>query len=168
MQSSPAKRASGSVSDYKPSRIDVAKTVLKDFIRRRKFDRIGIVMFGGDAVTKSPLTRDYDFLATQIDDVRFRELKQGTAIGMGLLGGVSRLRNSQAKTKVIILMTDGDSNVGTVNPITASSLARQENIKIYTIGIGQKDRVIIPIYAYDSLGRRGQLIANVPPYLNPG
>lgn len=153
--------------DYKPNRMEVAKEVLKDFIRRRKYDRIGIVLFGGDAVTKSPLTRDYDFLAHQIDDIRFRELKQGTAIGMGLLGGVSRLRNSKAKTKVIVLLTDGDSNVGTINPMTAANLARQENIKIYAIGIGQKDRVIIPIYAYDTFGRRGALIANVPSYLNP-
>lgn len=154
-------------TDYLPNRMEIAKQVLKDFVGRRTHDRIGLVLFGGEAVTKSPLTHDLTFLKNQIDDIRFRELKQGTAIGMGLLGGISRLRHSKTQTKIIILMTDGDSNVGTINPITAANLARQENIKIYTIGIGQKDRVLVPIYAYDATGRKGQLIAQVPSYLNP-
>lgn len=154
-------------TDFWPNRMEVAKRCLKDFIGRRLHDRIGLVLFGGEAVTKSPLTRDYDFLSRQVDDIRFRELKQGTAIGMGLLGGVTRLRNSVSKNKVIILMTDGDSNVGTVNPITAAKLAREENTKVYTIGIGQNDRVVVPIYSYDAAGRRGPVIAKVPSYLNP-
>jgi Ca-activated chloride channel family protein len=154
-------------TDFSPNRMEVSKSVIRDFIKRRNQDRIALVLFGGEAVTKSPLTYDYPFLLQQIDDIRFRELKQGTAIGMGLLGGISRLRNSKSKNRVIILFTDGDSNVGTINPITAAHLARQEHIRVYTIGIGQKDRVVVSIYSYDLEGRRTQLIAQVPSYLNP-
>ena len=153
--------------DFEPSRIQVAKDVVRDFIRRRSQDRISIVIFSGDAVTKAPLTRDYDFLTAQVEDIRLREMKQGTAIGMGLSTGISRLRSSESKTKVIVLLTDGDSNVGAINPVTASRLARQEKIKIYTIGIGKSNRVVVPIYSYDIYGKKSQLIAQVPSYLNP-
>lgn len=153
--------------DFTPNRITVAKAVLRDFVRRRSQDRVGIVLFSGDAVTKCPLTNDNDFLLSMVDDIRLRELKQGTAIGMGLANGIVRLKASEAKTKVLILMTDGDSNVGAINPITAANLARQEGIKIYTIGIGKSNRVVVPIYAYDAYGRRTQLVAQVPSYLNP-
>lgn len=153
--------------DIPPSRILVAKQVIRDFIRRRGEDRIGLVLFGGEAVTKCPLTRDFDFLLSQVEDVKLRELKQGTAIGMGLASSISRLRHSEAKNRIIILLTDGDSNVGAINPVTAAMLARQEGIKIYTIGIGKADRVVVPIYAYDMFGKRTQLIAQVPSYINP-
>lgn len=153
--------------DFPPSRIIVAKSLIKDFIRKRQNDRIGLVIFGGEAVTKCPLTRDHDFLISQVDDVRLRELKQGTAIGMGLANGISRLRRSESKTKIVLLLTDGDSNVGSINPVTASLLARQEGIKIYSVGIGKSDRVVVPIYSYDAYGRRGQLLAEVPSYINP-
>jgi Ca-activated chloride channel family protein len=153
--------------DFEPSRIEVARKVIKDFIRKREGDRIGVVIFSGDAVTKVPLTRDYEFLMTQVEDIRLREMKQGTAIGMGLSNAITRLRKSDSKTKVIILLTDGDSNVGAINPVTAAYLARQEGIKIYTIGIGKANRVVVPIYAYDVTGKRTQLIAQVPSYLNP-
>ncbi len=154
-------------TDFEPSRIVAARAVIRDFIRRRSEDRIGLVAFGGEAVTKCPLTRDYDFLLTSVEEMRPGELKQGTAIGMGLANGVGRLRSSKAKTRIIILLTDGDSNVGSVNPITASLLARQDGIKIYTIGIGKSDRVLVPIYAHDPYGRKRQLVAQVPSYLNP-
>lgn len=154
-------------TDLTPNRFEAAKAVVRDFINRRPYDRIGFVIFGGEAILKSPLTRDFDFLQSQIDDIRMRELKQGTAIGMGLANGITRIVRSESKNRVIILLTDGDSNVGAINPVTASHLARQEGIKIYTIGIGAADRVIVPIYAYDSQGRKTQLIAQVPSYLNP-
>lgn len=153
--------------DFEPNRMTVARAVIRDFIRKRTEDRIGLVAFSGDAVTKCPLTRDYDFLLAQVDELKMRELKQGTAIGMGLANGIARLRGSEARTKVIILLTDGDSNVGTINPITAAHLAKQDSIKIYTIGIGKANRVVVPIYAYDIFGKRTQLIAQVPSYLNP-
>jgi Ca-activated chloride channel homolog len=153
--------------DFRPTRLRVAKDVISDFIRRRESDRIGFNVFGGEAVTKSPLTTDHEFLLNQVENIQLRELKQGTAIGMGLANAIVRLKGSQSKTKLIVLLTDGDSNVGSINPITASVLARQEGIKIYTIGMGQKNRVIIPIYQYDDSGRRGALMARIPSYLNP-
>lgn len=154
-------------SDLLPTRILAAKSVIRDFVSRRPHDRIGLVIFGGEAIMKSPLTRDFDFLLNQVDDVRLRELKQGTAIGMGLANGISRLIKTESKNKVIILLTDGDSNVGAINPITAAHLAQQEGIRIYTIGIGKEDRVIIPIYSYDANGKKVGLLAQVPSYLNP-
>lgn len=153
--------------DFEPNRFVVAKKVVRDFIERRVDDRLAFVTFSGDTVTKSPLTRDQEFLKSQIDDLRLRELKQGTAIGMGLANGIARLKNSKAKTRIIVLLTDGDSNVGAINPITAAQLARQQGIRIYTIGIGKSNRVVVPIYSYDIYGRRSQLVAQVPSYLNP-
>ncbi len=153
--------------DFHPTRLAVAKSVISDFIRKRNYDRIGFNIFAGEAVTKSPLTRDHDFLLNQVESVRLRELKQGTAIGMGLTNAILRLKDSQTRTKIIVLLTDGDSNVGAINPITASELARQEGIKIYPIGMGQQNRVMIPIYQYDESGQRGPLVAKIPSYINP-
>lgn len=154
-------------TDFLPNRIEVAKQVLKEFVGRRSFDRIGLVLFGGEAITKVPLTQDYPFLLQQIDSVHLRELKQGTAIGMAIASSVGRLRSSETKTRVIILLTDGDSNVGSINPVTAAHLAKDEGIKIYTIGMGKSRRVVVPIYAYDAFGKKTQLLTQVPSYLNP-
>jgi len=153
--------------DLEPTRILAAKHVIRQFISQRPNDRIGLVVFGGESVMKSPLTRDFDFLLRQVEEVKLRELKQGTAIGLGITNGIARLRKSQSKNKVLILLTDGDSNVGSVNPMTAAKLAASDGIKIYTIGIGKQDRVVVPIYAFDSNGRKTHLIAQVPSYLNP-
>ncbi len=153
--------------DLKPNRFTALKKVVQEFVKSRPYDRIGLVLFGGEAITKAPLTMDHPFLLEQVQDARMRELKQGTAIGQGLANGVSRFRGSSAKTKVIILLTDGDSNVGAINPITAAQLARESGIRIYTIGIGESDRVMVPIYQYDADGNRQQLLAQVPSYLNP-
>lgn len=153
--------------DLEPSRILAAKQVIRQFVSQRPNDRIGLVTFGGESVMKSPLTRDFDFLLQQVEEVKLRELKQGTAIGLGITNGVSRLRKSQSKNKILILLTDGDSNVGAVNPITAAKLAAQEAIRIYTIGIGKQDRVVVPIYAFDSNGKKTHVVAQVPSYLNP-
>lgn len=153
--------------DLVPTRFIAAKRVITDFIAKRTDDRIGLVVFGGESVTKAPLTRDYGFLRDAVRDLRLRELKQGTAIGMGLANGISRLRGSESRSKVLVLLTDGDNNVGAVNPVTASLLARQEGIKIYAIAMGAADRVVVPIYAYDENGRKTQLVAQVPSYLNP-
>jgi len=153
--------------DLEPTRILAAKQVIRQFISQRPNDRIGLVVFGGESVMKSPLTRDFDFLLNQVEEVKLRELKQGTAIGLGITNGISRLRKSQSKNRILILLTDGDSNVGAVNPITAAKLAAQDGIRIYTIGIGKQDRVVVPIYAFDSRGRKTHLVAQVPSYLNP-
>ncbi len=154
-------------TDFKPNRMTVAKELIRDFIKRRSSDRIGLVIFGGEAVTKVPLTQDYDFLLRQLADVQMRELKQGTAIGMALANAVGRLQTSTSKTKVVILITDGDSNVGAINPVTAATMAVQDKIKIYSIGIGKNSRVLVPIYAYDAFGNKTHLLTQVPSYLNP-
>jgi len=153
--------------DLEPTRILAAKQVIRQFISQRPNDRIGLVVFGGESVMKSPLTRDFDYLLNQVEEIKLRELKQGTAIGLGISNGIARLRKSQSKNKILILLTDGDSNVGSINPMTAAKLAAQENIRIYTIGIGKQDRVVVPIYAFDSRGRKTHLVAQVPSYLNP-
>lgn len=153
--------------DFAPRRIDVAKKVIRSFIQRRKSDRIGLIIFSGDTLVKTPLSLDYEFLIQQLESVETGHMKQGTAIGMGLLSAVNRLKKTTRKNKVIVLLTDGDSNVGAVNPITASLMAAQEKIKIYPIGIGQKDRVIVPIYAKDFSGRKQIKLGEVPSYLNP-
>lgn len=153
--------------DFLPNRITVAKAVIRDFIQRRSNDRIGLVLFSGESFTLCPLTRDYDYLLSQVEDIRLSELKQGTAIGMGVTNSITRLRYTKATNRIVILLTDGDSNVGAINPITAAHLARQERIKIYTIGIGKKNRVVIPVYARDMYGRRTHLLAQIPSYLNP-
>lgn len=154
-------------TDLVPTRLIAAKSVIREFIEKRKDDRIGIVTFGGEAVTRAPLTRDHDFLLSQVDNLQLRELKQGTAIGNGLANSIGRLRHSESKSKVIVLLTDGDNNVGAVNPITAANLAKQEGIKIYAIGMGKEDRVVVPIYSYDIYGKKTQLVAQVPSYINP-
>lgn len=154
-------------TDFAPNRITVAKSVISNFIKRRSADRIALVTFGGESITKVPLTRDHSFLLEQLDSVVLRELRQGTAIGMGLATAIARLRGSESKSKVIVLITDGDSNVGSINPITAAHLAKQEKIRIYSIGIGRENRVVVPIYAYDPSGRRMHVIAQVPSYINP-
>ncbi|NBX93691.1 MAG: VWA domain-containing protein [Proteobacteria bacterium] len=153
--------------DLSPSRILAAKQVIRQFISQRPNDRIGLVTFGGESIMMSPLTRDFEFLLGRVEEVRLRELKQGTAIGLGITNGIARLRKSQSKNKVLILLTDGDSNVGSINPVTASKLAAQEGIRIYPIGIGQQDRVVVPIYAVDGNGKRLHVVAQVPSYLNP-
>jgi len=155
-----------SATDFLPDRISVAKTVIRDFIRRRSGDRIGLVLFGGKAITKSPLTIDHDFILNELESIELGKLSQGTAIGMGITNAVLRLRNSKSKTKVIILLTDGDNNVGAINPVSAALLAREENIKIYTIGIGKENRVIVSVYSEDQFGKK-YLAALVPSYLNP-
>ncbi len=154
-------------TDLVPTRLIAAKSVIREFIEKRKEDRIGIVTFGGEAVTRAPLTRDHDFLLNQVENLQLRELKQGTAIGNGLANSIGRLRHSESKSKVIVLLTDGDNNVGAVNPITAANLAKQEGIKIYAIGMGKEDRVVVPIYSYDIYGKKTQLVAQVPSYINP-
>lgn len=154
--------------DFLPSRMDVAKKVIRDFIQRRKYDRIGLVQFSGEAMTLCPLTRDHEFLLQQVNAIELRKLKVGTAIGMGLSNALLRLRKSQTRTKIIVLLTDGDSNVGAINPVTAAQLARQEGVRIYTIAMGQKDRVLVsPTKEIDDYGTLQRSSQKIPSYLNP-
>jgi len=127
------------------NRFEIAKETMKSFIRGRQNDRIGFVIFSGEPVTLSPPTLDYGLVLKSLDDARMGVLKDGTAIGDGLSLAVNRLRTSKAKSRVIILLTDGDNNVGQVDPGTAGDLAAGYGIRVYTIAIGREGRVRVPI-----------------------
>jgi Ca-activated chloride channel family protein len=130
------------IEDFKPNRLEAAKDVAKNFIRGRFQDRIGIVIFSGDAYSLSPLTTDYDLLASYIEDIDFNMIEsRGTAIGSALAVATNRMRESSAKSKVMILLSDGDNTAGNIDPITAAELADAYNIKIYSIAVGKEGRV---------------------------
>ncbi len=132
--------------DFKPeNRMLVAKQEAKKFVRGRESDRIGLVVFARDAYTQCPLTLDYEVLNFLVDQVQIGMIQDGTAIGMGIATAVNRLRESDAKSKVIILITDGENNAGKIDPVTAAELARTFGIKIYTIGVGRGGLVPFPI-----------------------
>ncbi len=130
------------IEDFKPNRLKAAKNVARDFIQGRFQDRIGIVIFSGDAYSLSPLTTDYDLLYSYIEDINFGMIEsRGTAIGSALAVATNRMRESESKSKVLILLSDGDNTAGNIDPITAAQLAAAYNIKMYSIGIGKEGRV---------------------------
>jgi Ca-activated chloride channel family protein len=130
------------IEDFKPNRLEAAKEVARDFIAGRFQDRIGLVVFSGDAFSRAPLTTDYELLNTYIDDISFELIENGgTAIGSALAVSTNRLRESDSKSKVLILLSDGDNTAGNIDPITAAKLAQAYNIKIYTIAIGKEGKV---------------------------
>ena len=132
--------------DFKPvNRITVAKEEAKKFIAGRENDRIGLIVFARKGYTQCPLTLDYDILTQLVDEVEVGLIKDGTAIGLGIGTAVNRLRESSAKSKVIILLTDGENNAGNLDPITAAELAKSFGIKIHTITIGRGGMVPFPI-----------------------
>lgn len=143
---------SGSMAaqDFQPkNRIAVAKEVVSEFVRRRTTDRIGLVIFAGKSLTKSPPTTDTAVLLRQLADVRLDMLPDGTAIGSGLATALTRLRRSQARSRVIVLVTDGSNNAGEIAPLTAADLARAMEVRVYTIGVGRGGEVPMPVRARD-------------------
>ncbi len=133
--------------DFKPkNRLEVAKIVAEDFVKGRKNDRIGMVVFAGESYTQCPLTLDYGVLLDFIKDVNVGLIEDGTAIGMALANAVNRLRDSKAKSKVIILLTDGRNNAGELHPLTAARLAQAMKVRIYTVGAGSRGTALYPIY----------------------
>ena len=132
--------------DFKPqNRLHVAKEVIKDFIKGRQTDRIGLVVFSQQSFTQCPLTLDYGILLNFLDKVDFGMIEDGTAIGMALANAVNRLRESKAKSKIIVLLTDGINNAGEINPLTAAEVAKTMGVKIYTIGAGKPGSALYPI-----------------------
>ena len=132
--------------DFRPTnRLEAAKKVAKEFISKRKNDRIGMVVFAENAYTQCPLTLDYNILNSVLDNINIKEDASGTAIGMGLATAVARLKDSKAKSKVIILITDGRNNAGEIDPLGAADLAATYDIKVYPIGVGQKGMVDYPV-----------------------
>ena len=130
------------IEDFKPNRLEAAKTVAREFIDGRFQDRIGIVIFSGDAYSLSPLTTDYELLKAYLKDIDFNMIEnRGTAIGSALAVGTNRMRESEAESKVLILLSDGDNTAGNIDPITAAELANAYNIKLYTIAVGKEGRV---------------------------
>jgi Ca-activated chloride channel family protein len=132
--------------DFSPrNRLNVAKERAREFIEKRQGDRIGLVVFSATSLTQCPLTMDRQILAGLIARVDFGMLEDGTAIGMGIASAVARLKDSKAKDRVIILLTDGVNNTGDIDPLTAASTAASFGIKVYTIGVGSKGPVPYPV-----------------------
>uniref|UniRef100_A0A7C4TFQ4 VWA domain-containing protein n=1 Tax=candidate division WOR-3 bacterium TaxID=2052148 RepID=A0A7C4TFQ4_UNCW3 len=132
--------------DFSPkNRLFVAKERAKEFISKRPGDRIGLVIFAITAMTQCPLTSDHKILNNLLERIDYGIVQDGTAIGMGLATAVARLKDSKAKEKIVILLTDGLNNAGEIDPLTAAKLAQSYNIKVYCIGVGSKGPVPIPV-----------------------
>ena len=131
--------------DFKPDRLEAAKEVATKFILERPQDRIGLVVFSGESFTQSPLTTDQAVLVNVMKDIHSGMIEDGTAIGLGLANAVNRLKESKAKSKVIILLTDGVNNRGAITPMTAAELAKTFGMRVYTIGVGSMGTAPYPI-----------------------
>jgi Ca-activated chloride channel family protein len=142
--------------DLKPNRLSALKEVAADFIKKRPNDRIGLVVYAGEGYTKTPRTTDKTIVLNALSEITFGQLEDGTAIGMGLATSVNRLKESEAKSKIIILLTDGVNNSGFIEPQTAADLAIEFGIKTYTIGLGTNGNALTPIsYNADGSFRYG-------------
>ncbi|NOQ91665.1 MAG: VWA domain-containing protein, partial [Flavobacteriaceae bacterium] len=137
--------ASMLAKDLKPNRLEALKTVAIKFVNKRPNDRIGIVVYAGESYTQTPITSDKTIVKNTIRKIRWGQINDGTAIGMGLGSAVNRLKESKAKSKVIILLTDGVNNTGFIDPKTATDLAKELNIKVYTIGLGTNGTALFPV-----------------------
>jgi len=131
--------------DFKPNRLEAAKDVASDFIEGRPNDRIGLVVFSGESFTQCPLTSDHSVLINLFRDVKSGMIDDGTALGDGLATAVDRLRNSKAVSKVVILLTDGVNNMGSLDPMSAAEIAKLYKIRIYTIGVGTMGMAPYPV-----------------------
>ena len=131
--------------DLKPDRLEAAKDVAQDFIRERPNDRIGLVVFAGESFTQCPLTTDHNVLVNLFKDIKTGMIEDGTAMGLGLANAVNRLKESEAKSKVIILLTDGVNNSGSIPPLTAAEIAKTFDIRVYTIGVGTLGKAPYPV-----------------------
>jgi Ca-activated chloride channel family protein len=131
--------------DFKADRLDASKRVAQSFVEKRKFDRIGIVFFGGESYTQCPLTTDHFIVKEFLSKAQCGLIAEGTAIGMGLANAVRRLQKSEAKSKVCILLTDGVNNSGDISPPDAAEAAKKYGVKVYTIGVGTIGRAMGPV-----------------------
>lgn len=146
------------IEDMKPfNRLESAKETIAAFVKQRMSDRIGIVIFAGEAFTLVPPTLDYQLILDRVEGITTAasaRIKDGTAIGVGMASGAARLKDSQAKSRVMIFMTDGENNSGTIDPETGLEIAKGYGIKIYTIGIGKSGPTRIPVYTQDLFGNK--------------
>lgn len=142
--------------DFVPNRLSAAKQVASEFIEGRTNDRIGLVVFSAESFTQCPLTTDYDVLRNLLSEVRNGMIEDGTAIGLALANAVNRLKDSKAKSKVVILLTDGVNNRGEIDPITAAKIASNYRTRVYTVGVGAQGQAPYPVQT--PFGIRKQLV----------
>jgi len=131
--------------DFEPDRLEVCKRVASDFVDKRNYDRLGLVVFAGEAFTQTPLTTDHAVVKEFLSNLECGILEDGTAIGMGLATAVNRLKDSPSASKVVILLTDGVNNAGYIKPVTAAEIAQEFGIKVYTIGVGTNGDALTPV-----------------------
>lgn len=131
--------------DFDPDRLTVSKQVAIDFVEHRTYDRIGLVVFAAESYTQCPLTNDHEVLINYLRGLECGALEDGTAIGMGLAAAVNRLKDSDAKSKIVVLLTDGVNNAGYIRPVTAADVAMEFGIKVYTIGVGSYGQAVSPV-----------------------
>jgi Ca-activated chloride channel family protein len=137
--------------DFKPNRLEASKNVGIEFVNARQDDQFGLVVFAGESFTQCPMTTDRAVVVNFLKDINFGEIEDGTAIGMGLATAVNRIKDSKAKSRVIILLTDGVNNRGDIGPVTAAEIAADFGIRVYTIGVGSIGTAPIPVQ--DMFGR---------------
>ncbi|MFK8139140.1 MAG: VWA domain-containing protein [Bdellovibrionales bacterium] len=144
------------IEDMKPeNRLEASKDVIKKFVEGRISDRIGLVVFSGESYTRVPPTLDYPILQKSLSEVTTsKNMRMGTAIGVALANAVARLQDSTAKTRIVILLTDGASNTGTIAPEEALSIAKGYDVRVYTIGMGKEGEARLPVYRTDVFGRK--------------
>ena len=142
--------------DFKPNRLEAAKNVIDEFVAGRTTDKIGLVVFASESFTQCPLTIDYPVLRGLLKDIKSGIIEDGTAIGTAIANGVNRLKDSEAKSKVVILLTDGVNNSGEIDPITAAQIAQKFGIRIYTVGVGTEGEAPYPFQT--PFGKRYQMV----------
>ena len=131
--------------DFKPDRLEAAKNVATEFISGRPYDRMGLVIFSGESFTQCPLTTDHAVMINLMREMQSGMIEDGTAIGLGLATAVNRIKDSEAKSKVIILLTDGVNNRGEIAPVTAAEIAKTLGVRVYTIGVGSRGMAPYPV-----------------------
>ena len=142
--------------DFKPNRLEAAKQVIDEFVSGRTTDKIGLVVFASESFTQCPLTIDYPVLRGLLSEIKSGIIEDGTAIGTAIANGVNRLKDSEAKSKVVILLTDGVNNSGEIDPITAAQIAKKFGIRIYTVGVGTEGEAPYPFQT--PFGKRYQMV----------
>lgn len=131
--------------DLAPNRLEAAKAVAAEFVAGRRNDRVGLVVFAGEAFTQAPLTLDHSVIVDLLTQMEVGMIEDGTTVGMGLATAVKRLQASSAESKVVVLLTDGRSNTGEIGPVTAAQMAQALGVKVYTIGVGSRGTARVPV-----------------------
>ncbi len=138
-------------ADLKPDRLEASKAVASDFVNGRPGDRMGLIVFSGETFTQVPLTTDHAMMLNMLNDMKCGMLEDGTAIGDGLASAINRLKDSEAISKVVILLTDGDNNAGSIDPATAAEMAKLYGIRVYTIGAGTRGMAPYPVQTFSGI-----------------